>query len=121
MWNTDSPIPERLVLRAGQPVAEGQPLRGREGGEFVRGPIPVAWLARAADISGSAPYVGIVLWHIARLRGEPFHVSHRDWARFHINWRTGTALLGKLAAHELILLDPKKGKASAVQLKRPRA
>lgn len=40
-------------------------------GAFIRGPLPLVWFAKAANIPRrNALVVGLVLWHLAGLRGE---------------------------------------------------
>jgi hypothetical protein len=45
--------------------------RGQQIGAFIRGPLPLAWFIRAANIPRrNALVVGMVLWHLAGLRSE---------------------------------------------------
>ena len=38
---------------------------------FLRGPIPMAWLAKAAELGGSSLAVGLCLWFQCGVRGGP--------------------------------------------------
>lgn len=40
----------------------------RKGQPFVKGPIPLAWLTRAAALPGKALAVGIAIWHRVGLK-----------------------------------------------------
>ena len=42
--------------------------RKRVGGKFLKGPVPLNWLARAGQLPGKSLHVGIVLWFLAGLR-----------------------------------------------------
>ena len=45
--------------------------KARTVGAFIRGPMPLAWFVRAANIPRrNALVVGLVLWHLAGLRSE---------------------------------------------------
>jgi hypothetical protein len=72
MTSPDAFDPARLTLPTNGSPALTSPTRrlpGRHTGrEFVKGPIPLAWLARAARLPGKALAVGVVLWHLVGLR-----------------------------------------------------
>lgn len=42
---------------------------------FLRGPIPLAWLARAHEAGGSALAVGLALWFVRGVSGKPSPVK----------------------------------------------
>jgi hypothetical protein len=57
--------PERLRLPPGatrQPTKRTRLPRHRAGEEFLRGPIPLAWLLRACRLSPKALAVALALW-----------------------------------------------------------
>jgi hypothetical protein len=47
-----------------------KPPRYISGELFLRGPIPLAWLAAAGQIGGKALHVGVYLWHLAGLNDD---------------------------------------------------
>lgn len=51
------------------PVHPGVPPRHVEGA-FLKGPIPLAWLSRAAALPGKTLHVGLALWYLAGLKGS---------------------------------------------------
>jgi hypothetical protein len=54
--------------RVGKPKAKS---KAKTVGAFIRGPIPMDWLAHAAEIPRrNAILVGLVLFHLAGMRGE---------------------------------------------------
>lgn len=44
-----------------------KPPRRVTGELFLRGPIPLAWLAAAGQVGGKALHVGVYVWHLAGL------------------------------------------------------
>jgi len=66
------PSPQDLAYRPdGSPAAcasrAGPSLRPRIRGR-LKGPVPLDWLQRAAQLSGKSLHVGVVLWYLAGLR-----------------------------------------------------
>src|SRR6266567_8121172 len=59
--------PERLRLRSVS-AAGTKPPRPRAGDRFLKGPVPMNWLERAAQQPGKALHVGIILWFFAGLK-----------------------------------------------------
>lgn len=57
------PLPE--MLKSGSPP---HPMSGTSGrgmlGAFIRGPIPLTWVQRAANLRGRALHVGMALWYL---------------------------------------------------------
>jgi hypothetical protein len=122
---------ERLVFRANdipQDAFAGKSLeeilstpiltrrQGRTRGEFICGPIPLAWLTVAAQASAAAAYLGVLLWHLARMRGEPVVLSHSALTRYGFKPRQALRLLRQLAETCLIRLDIVPGKAPRVRI-----
>jgi hypothetical protein len=88
----------------------------KQQGEFIRGPIPVAWLTVAVAISPAAAYLGVVLWHLARMRQEPIVLSYVTLTRYGFQPRHALRLLRALASACLITLDVAPGRAPRVRL-----
>ena len=68
---TDSPDPQRLALgerKLAVPTQDTGPLRQKRPGRFLKGPIPWAWLATAAQQPGKALHVAIVIWFLSGLK-----------------------------------------------------
>jgi hypothetical protein len=72
-------------------------------GQYLSGPIPLDWLARAAKINGKALHVGILLWYrkavtrsydvtVSGIRLEQFKVSRQAYAKA-INQLEGAGLI----------------------------
>jgi hypothetical protein len=87
-------------------------------GEFIRGPVPIDWLKAAATTSPAAAYLGVILWHLARMRGEPLVIAHKILGRYGFQPRQALRLLRGLEAAQLITLELETGKAPRVRLVR---
>jgi len=64
---TDSIDPKRFALTGSRPSNnnhQGPPRHGR-GDKFLKGPIPLNWLAKAARQPGKALHVAIAIWFFA--------------------------------------------------------
>ena len=122
-------IPEKLLLRANEVAFTSSsideflqiPLAMKrktptQTHEFVRGPIPIAWLLTALKVSHAAAFLGVVLWHLVRMRGEPLVLAHKPLARFGFRQKRALRLLRGLAAVQLIALEVSAGKAPRVRL-----
>lgn len=61
---------DALRLQAADQVdlKPGQPPRHRPGERFLKGPIPMEWLALAAKLPGKALHVGMAVWHLAGMK-----------------------------------------------------
>jgi hypothetical protein len=101
---------------AAPPIGCRKPPRHRQGEWFLRGPIPWAWLQRAAELPGKALALSLVLWREAGRR-------RRRTVRLCLN-RTGLGLnrwtarraLQRLAAARLVTVDRRPGRALEVTL-----
>lgn len=62
--------PDRLVLKRSsvKQKSRGKPPRHKPGELFLRGPIPLDWLAAAAHQPGKSLHVGLGLWFLAGIK-----------------------------------------------------
>ena len=64
--------PKRLALPTSiakpNPKTNTEPPRHKRGEKFLKGPIPWAWLVRAAHQPGKALHVAIVLWFLVGVK-----------------------------------------------------
>jgi hypothetical protein len=97
----DGPLLEQA--RAGLLVRGRQARTVRTAGRFLKGPIPMAWIA-AADKAG-ALMVGMCLWYLAGLnKSDTFKASNAALAPWGINRERKARGLRKLADASLIAL-----------------
>jgi hypothetical protein len=87
-----------------------------KGGEFICGPIPVSWIKLAAEVSPAAAYVGILLWHLIRLRKGPVTMTYAVSLRYGLCPRTVHRLLRGLANAGLVRLEFNGRRAVRVSL-----
>src|SRR5262249_7395748 len=94
------------------------------GGEFIKGPIPAFWVARAGKLRRSALVVGIALWMIQGLRRtkdlqdpDGFRVNAesvaRDWS---LSRRSVIRALHDLERATLIHVTRRPGRTPRVQI-----
>jgi len=67
------PDPRKLAivptpLQPSAATRRQKPPRHRQGEKFLKGPIPLAWLSRAAALPGRALQVGLAIWFLAGLK-----------------------------------------------------
>lgn len=85
---------------------------------FIKGPIPMAWMSKAAKRPGKSGLVGLVLWYWAGIRRKKkfkFSVSRLegDWG---VTKYSGLRALNCLEAAGLIRIEKIKGKMSLVTI-----
>jgi hypothetical protein len=84
--------------------------------ERVLGPIPIPWLCLAADISGTAAYLGVICWHLTKLRKGPVALTPTVCEKYHIPLRSRSRLLFQLEDAGLVLVERKPSHAPRVTL-----
>ena len=52
------------------PTTSGRPPRHQKGELFLKGPIPMLWLERAAQLPGHALHVAVAIWFQAGLKNK---------------------------------------------------
>jgi hypothetical protein len=121
MTSSDAFDPARLALPMNGSPAMPSPTRRlpRRPGDhkFIRGPIPLAWLARAARLPGKTLAVALLIWFLAGL--------HKDWT---VKWEPSKAELfgvsrhaayrahGALAEVGLIKIKKQRGKSPMITI-----
>ena len=87
-------------------------------GEFIRGPISLAWLCAACGLSANAIRVGMALQFRKGIdKGRPSILSRHLLARFHVSRRSGYRALDELEAAGLVTVDRQRGRAPRVTIK----
>jgi DNA-binding transcriptional ArsR family regulator len=81
-------------------------------GKFIKGPIDIAWLCRAAQLGATALLVGLALWYLKGLRrADAFIVSNLMVAEWGIQPDAKSRALRKLEKAGLISIK-RRGKRS---------
>ena len=85
---------------------------------YLRGPIPLAWLATAARLPGQSLAVGVGLWHLAGLRRTQQHLalSTERLGSFGVSKYAKDRALRHLIAAGLVTVERKKGRSPRVSL-----
>jgi DNA-binding transcriptional ArsR family regulator len=86
---------------------------------FLRGPVPVAWLARAHAAGGSALAVGLALWFVRGVSGEraPVKVGSSVRRRFELSRdQTGYGLRALEAAGLVCYVKRGRGRCPVVEI-----
>ena len=88
----------------------------RRQAEFVRGPIPVAWIGKAAELPGRALAVGLAVWFIVGARRHSNAVCPSLLARFGVSQRTAYRGLAALERAGLVEVDRHRGRCPRVTI-----
>ena len=85
---------------------------------FIRGPLPVSWLAAAVRAGGSAPAVGLVLWYCRGLqRGAPrVRLAPARVRELGLSDDAARRGLGALEHAGLVIVERARGKAPFVTI-----
>jgi hypothetical protein len=90
-------------------------------GKFLRGPIPLEWLRRAAALPGKALAVGLALWFLRGLRNRrTVRLTRRTLKRFDIGRKPGYLGLKNLLAAGLVHVRRQVGKSPIVTIRNPK-
>jgi hypothetical protein len=103
------------------PPAPGRPKKKRAHGTepFLRGPIPLAWLARAHAAGGSALAVGLALWFVRGVSGRraPVKVDSSVRRRFELSRdQTGYGLRALEAAGLVARVKKGRGRCAVAEI-----
>lgn len=92
----------------------------RQNDHFVRGPIPMPWMERAARLPGKALAVGLLLWFIKGIvRDGPIKLSTSLLARFSVGRKAAGRALTSLEHEGLIRAQRSRGQLPRVWLEVP--
>ena len=84
---------------------------------FLRGPIPLAWLGRAAALPGKTLHVGIALWWLHGMaKGKPFKLTQKALLTLNVERDAASAALVRLEQAGLIRIERKPGQRPAVSM-----
>lgn len=112
---------DRYRLPEGQLAAATRcgPPRHRRGERFLKGPIPEAWLCRAARLPGKALAVSLALWSQAGVeRDRCVKLTTRLRSRFGVGRQASYRALRALEAAGLVSVERHAGRSPTVCLLR---
>ena len=92
-----------------------------QAGMFLKGPIPLEWLMRAANLPGKALHVGNVLWLLAGLnQSRTVQLSSMWLRRFGVLRDSARLGLKKLEGAGLVAVERHHGRSPKVTILDPR-
>ena len=92
-------------------------LRRRQTGKFLRGPVPLAWLARAAAMPGKSLAVGLAIWFEYGITGRKEIVVGRGLLdKLNVNSKAGYRALRALETVGLVSVDRHVGRRPRVKI-----
>ena len=109
----------RRGLQARRSIAPPRPQKGQA---FLKGPIPLAWLERAARLPGKSLQAGIALWYAAGLtRSARIPLSNIAGVRFGLDRNAKYRALAWLERAGLVEVERKLGRSPVVTILPPEA
>ena len=104
-----NPRPAGLAARAGR--------RGRVSGFFLKGPVPLAWLASAAALRGRALAVGVLVWFMVGIKRATVVAIPGSWlAEFGVNRFAFYRGLAALERRGLVKVERRRGSMPRITL-----
>ncbi len=87
---------------------------------FVRGPIPLMWLSRAAKIQGKALNVAVALWWLQGMaRGKPFKLTQKALKYLNVSRYAAGDGLARLEREGLLRVERKAGQRPTISILDP--
>ena len=87
-----------------------KPPRYISGELFLRGPVPLWWLAAAGRLGGKALHIGIYAWHLSGLQDDLcVRVSTRKLQEFGVTRQAAYVALAALEHHHLLSVERRPG------------
>jgi hypothetical protein len=113
-----TPDPDRDVpVKRLQLGATGKLVESPKAALFLRGPIPLAWLASAAALPGKTLNVGIALWWLHGMaKGKPFKLTQKSLQTLNVERDAASAALVRLERVGLIRVVRKAGQRPTVAM-----
>lgn len=112
---------QKLALPASEivtlPREKKTPPRHKTGEKFLKGPIPLTWLSRAAQLQGKSLQVGLSLWFLAGLTSsKTVKLSQSTLCEFGVNRHCKYRALKWLEEAKLISTKATAGNSYLVTL-----
>ncbi len=110
-----SPAAQKFVAAVGPSgSASGRNTRGG----FIKGPLPLDWMQKAARLPGKALQVALALWYLAGLnKSHTVRLASKPLEAMGVARDAKYDALSRLAAAGLIAIEQKPGQAPIVTLK----
>ena len=107
----------RASAAAAPGLAPSRPRRQRSSRPFLKGPIPLDWLTRAAALPGKVMQVAAAIWYRAGMQGQSgISVTNKLAAQFAVDRHAKRRALIALELAGLISVTRKAGRSPVVTL-----
>ena len=94
-----------------------KPQRYISGELFLRGPVPLSWLAAAGQLGGKTLHVGVYAWYLAGLHDSMcVKVSTSKLQEFGVGRQSAYKALAALEHHHLLFVERRPGCCPVVTL-----
>jgi hypothetical protein len=91
--------------------------RHKKGTRFLKGPVPMSWLAAAARQGGKALHVGVALWHLAAMKNTGrVLLSGSVLTSFGVNRFAASRALTSLERAGLVQVERHRGRRAVVTI-----
>ena len=91
--------------------------RHHPGEKFLKGPIPLRWLTRAATLPGKALHVALALWFQAGVeRSATVRLNLSRLQDFGVERSAGSRALAMLVTRQLVTVQQRPGRAAIVTI-----
>ncbi len=109
---------KRVWNPATQQFMPAVPAGGVKPAGFIKGPLPLDWMQRAARLPGKTLQVALTLWYLAGLqKSRTVKLASKPLEAMGVSRDAKYDALARLAAAGLIAVDQKPGQAPIVTLK----
>src|SRR5438034_5608908 len=114
--NMDTLDPKRFAMHnVNTTIASRRSPKVARGQRFLKGPIPWAWLMRAAQLPGRALHIGVALWFLSGLtRSFTVRLGGRPLAELGVDRHSKYRALRQLEAAGLVRITRRPGQNPTV-------
>lgn len=85
---------------------------------FIKGPIPLDWLNRAAKLNGKSLNVAMAIWWLAGMsEGKPFKLTAKALRSLHVSDDTACDCLNRIEEAGLIHVNRNPGQRPSIRIK----
>ncbi len=114
---TPAPFGHVPVKRLQLDTATGTLVAAPKAALFLRGPIPLAWLSRAASLPGKTINVAIALWWCNGMaKGKPFKLTQMALRNLNVERDAASTGLTRLEEAGLIQVGRKPGQRPIISI-----
>ncbi len=86
-------------------------------GRFIKGPIPLQWIIKAAELGGRTMNIAMALWYLSGLKkSATVSLTHKTLDEFGVTRKTASRLLEGMQSHGLITIMRKPGCAPVITI-----